>query len=684
MSRSARPFAKLPAAVVRTFLLCFLALTLIPPAAAQVSFFDPRLEEIRSASVAWDRRTGPERKVVDVVCLVPDVATFLDVIAVWDEHHYFPILIDDVEYTFKFLRAFRPARIVRAPKRREPAAVGSRWDEAIVAVGKSWAGEGVTPEELPRGNFTPKSLGTVPPGVVISSPDSPALAGAVALAAGRFQPLFRWETQKHFDDPLGLVESRALGLALETLIADRIPKYDQLGDDCDFVTLAGDYPYRYEENGQHNAFDDLILRAARGQKRWAFAGRLTGNAVASVYRAMCSLFLAPSSAVLFNTYSETETPWSEYSLAAPASRLGQVFPTTHKAGDGADLASWHQTLGPVNPHGLLLVNTSGEPSYFSIRNGPGQTGDIPATSPAAVLMIHSFSAVAPGDPETIAGRWLANGAFVFFGAMNEPFLHAFRPPVLVGAFLGENLPLVTAVRRSPPEFFGQPWRLVYFGDPLYRIKPAATASPRLAAWSPLEGWPAYGEFLEPEPDSADSVRLSWVLKTKIFRLQTAVKPQQPQVDPATVLLGIARRQLDPKLKSLHDDLLVDTMLDSNRVPELLERLGQVPSEERSSTLKRHLETCQLAVLERAIDARDPQLASTLWKAAVQVRGSRDFLKCFTVRVGRLADNPERLNEWRARLTAARKEAAEPANAAIIDAELKSVAERLEQSRGKGQ
>jgi hypothetical protein len=292
--------------------------------------------------------------------------------------------------------------------------------------------------------------------------------------------------------------------------------------------------------------------------------------------------------------------------------------------------------------------------------------------------------VAPGDPETIAGRWLANGAFVFFGAMNEPFLHAFRPPVLVGAFLGENLPLVTAVRRSPPEFFGQPWRLVYFGDPLYRIKPAGTASRRLAAWSLLEGWSAYGEFLEPEPDSADSVRLSWVLKTKIFRLQTAVKPQQPQVDPATILLGIARRRLDPTLKSLHDDLLVDTLLDSNRVPELLDRLGQVPPEERSSSLKRHLETCQLAVLERAIDARDPQLASTLWKAAVRVRGSRDFLKCFTVRVGRLANSPERLNEWRARLTAARKEAAEPANVAVIDAELKSVAERLEQSRVKGQ
>ncbi len=78
------------------------------------------VDEIRRISVSWDRRSGPERQVVDQVALVPDVATFLEAIASWDERHSFPILIDDVELTFKFLRAFRPARVVRYPRRVAP------------------------------------------------------------------------------------------------------------------------------------------------------------------------------------------------------------------------------------------------------------------------------------------------------------------------------------------------------------------------------------------------------------------------------------------------------------------------------------------------------------------------------------------------------------------------------------
>ena len=42
---------------------------------------------------------------IDQVCLVPDVPTFLEAIATWDRGHWFPILFDDVESTFRFLRA---------------------------------------------------------------------------------------------------------------------------------------------------------------------------------------------------------------------------------------------------------------------------------------------------------------------------------------------------------------------------------------------------------------------------------------------------------------------------------------------------------------------------------------------------------------------------------------------------
>src|SRR5690242_606010 len=107
--------------------------------AAPVSPIIGSLDEIRRASVFWERRPGPERRVVDQVCLVPDLPTFLEAIAAWDETHAFPILIDDVELTFKFLRAFRPARIVRYPRRSAPIPAGRLWDEAVAAVGRSWS-----------------------------------------------------------------------------------------------------------------------------------------------------------------------------------------------------------------------------------------------------------------------------------------------------------------------------------------------------------------------------------------------------------------------------------------------------------------------------------------------------------------------------------------------------------------
>ena len=103
-----------------------LATTWAGPASAQKTLFDPRFEEVRRASVTWDNRSGPDREIVDMVCLVPDFATFLDVVSTWDDHHSFPVLIDDVEYAFKFLRAFRPALLEGGWRSRTRSASSKR------------------------------------------------------------------------------------------------------------------------------------------------------------------------------------------------------------------------------------------------------------------------------------------------------------------------------------------------------------------------------------------------------------------------------------------------------------------------------------------------------------------------------------------------------------------------------
>ena len=87
-----------------------------------------------------------------MVCLVPDLATFLEVVAAWDDRHFFPVLIDDVEYTFKFLRAFRPARVVRYPGRAAAVAPAAAWERAVAAVGRAWVGSDMADDKAPRGD----------------------------------------------------------------------------------------------------------------------------------------------------------------------------------------------------------------------------------------------------------------------------------------------------------------------------------------------------------------------------------------------------------------------------------------------------------------------------------------------------------------------------------------------------
>ncbi len=494
-------------------------------ATAQVALTDPRFDEVRKASVVWDNRPGPSRQVVDVVCLVPDVATFLETIGQWDATHFFPILIDDGEYSLKFLRAFRPSRIVRAPKKAETIAPESFWNRAVESVGRSWATEGM-PEH--KGDARPTDLGPLPPGIVVAGPDARMLAAAVALAAGHFQPLLQWSPPKHFSDDLPTDEAKDLALSLEAVIAAQVPQYSALGDDCDFVTMAADYPYSYRYKGEPMAVDDLILRSSQTGKRWAFAGRLVGDPVSSVYRAMCSLFLHPESALLDNTYDQKEPPWIDYRMTAASRALRKALPVTEREGAGADLAGWHQTLDPINPFGLILLNTHGSPNTFHLDGGPGQTADVPETGPTVLLMIHSFSAAAPLDPDTIAGRWLANGAFVFFGSMHEPFLQAFRTPTLAASFLAENLPVVVAERKLTGEIQFQPWRLVYFGDPLYRIRPIASPAERVASWKPIQAWPEYVEYQQPADDAHEALRLNWAVKTAVRNTQAGARDRAHQ------------------------------------------------------------------------------------------------------------------------------------------------------------
>jgi hypothetical protein len=733
---------------------------------AQMS--DPRLSWLRQAAQGWKPLLDSKRTVVDQVCLVPDATTFFEAIAAWDERYFFPILIDQPAWTLPFLRAFRPARIVRYVRRHPPATSRARandaltrrtddalWSEALQAVSRAWSRPVGSDGVLPDAGLPPGAVGVIPPAVVFSSPQAPMLAGAVALAAGRFQPLVRLQSEyqernnagdsmpsKRFSEVLSLPQAWTFARRVEQRVASLIPSYDRLGDKCDFVTIAADWPFRYSfDQGDAPirglyALDDLVGRrleaVPRGnwlnqaRTRWAYTGRLLGDPAESVAHAMGALFLQPTSALLWNTYHGGQ-PWSEYAMDRAARELGSTAVGTgavvHRTGGQADLESWHRTVDPVNRFGMVLINSAGTPDRFLISGGDGRPGDIPRSLPTAVAMIHSFSAADPADPQTIAGRWLVQGAFSYFGSVNEPFLLAFRAPRLVTELMAAEVPFVAALRQGELELFGFQWRLSYLGDPLYHLRAKVTVSDRASVNEAVESetkrrikpsdwrtaapgdasWPVV-EIARPVARSSqpgqsrvfpsEDAKLQWCLDVAIGALADLPEPVMPvrvggglAGEPMALAAGdwpgilreIRRERLDRAHRPFFDELLIDALDEVGATEELMDRLAQIPPTERLPRVWQALETCGMSLLAR-LSEDGGTIAGfgkvlDLWDVVMGLSFPKDsrFPSHFTERVAALASSDEqRRRLWLDRLKrASQAMAAEPArfaHAAVVAAE----------------
>lgn len=603
---------------------------------------DPRLKHLLEAAETWRKRTGPERRVVDQVCVVPDLPSFLAAVATWDRESYFPVLLDDPVWSPLFVRAFRPARIVRleatAPAAEAEPGSYVLWSKALEAVGRSWGRDDPGgPAPLAGGAF-PRRLGPTPPGVVLSNPESPTLAAAVALAAGRFQPLVHLEpltsagAVQGFDDALDEDQAVAFARSVEARIAPLTSsRYNKgLGDDVDFLTLAGDWPYRYKSRSGEGimsgerAVDDLIGRVFPTDAgnlddalvRWAHAGRIPGDAAAAAYRAMCALFLQPESALLWNTYGGGKT-WGNYEMTGAARILGSIRPAADavvaRAGANADLAAWREPPWPRSRFDLLMLNSSGSPTRFSIKGGTGRPADAPFGPPRIVSMIHSFSAARPNDPSTLAGRFLDHGAFIYFGSMNEPYLTAFRTPFLLAQLIAAGTPLGAAVRQGPHEPFGQPWRLVYLGDPLYRVLPISPnqRAERIkgAEWDQIAAGqtlalPVVVQVGPPPSSAADAVAaLDWCRAAILPALRSSPEAKPTAGALSGLLLAIDRDRLDPPRQATFDALLIDQARNADDPRAFLDRLARIPAEDRSPRVLRTIETFAESRLEGLEAAR---------------------------------------------------------------------------------
>lgn len=445
---------------------------------------------LRVEAVSRNIPTSPD------VVVVSSGAAYVQAIAGWTLRLRYPVLLDDGtpqarEDIARFVRAFGAREVLLWPG--APADLGAvnqgisplpedrlaRQTHIRRAMERAWGAEG---DEALRAVWAATRF--EPPGLVIAHTEDPAWTAALALAAGHGQPI-AWLDE--LPDPPGPVGAM-LGAPALARLASTIERaleasgfsWRDPGDQLEALTLCLNIPSRIQLTQGAMALTDRLGRHDDDQ-RYAWCGQVFGTESQAAYRAMSALFLRPRQAWMFDGYKPGFAKPYELPDAADTLRAAglEVRASTPPL---SGLEHWRQRAAPVIRAGLVMVNSSGRSVEFNLTPGTGTAGDVPLLDvPAAVYLIHSFSAQAPGDPSTIGGRWLAQGAHVYYGSMDEPFLGAFFPAGAVARRWSAGAPLGVAVRQDTMPT----WKLNYFGDPLLMLRPGA--APGADAPPPVPG-----------------------------------------------------------------------------------------------------------------------------------------------------------------------------------------------------
>ncbi|MBI1303386.1 MAG: hypothetical protein GC172_06325 [Phycisphaera sp.] len=437
--------------------------------------------------VLGQRTAALERAVpiVDQVVLVPDGRTYLAEIAKWGPEGRWPVLIEDDFHAPRFVRAFEPARVIRrASVGAMPEARADR--EKLIA---SSAAAAISPGAVDI-VAAAAARGIAPSMVVLARADDPAWTAAAALAAGRHAPI-------HFvdgsfgapNDTLDAKTVAALRLELERAAERTALPWKGLGDAIDAFVLCHDFGWKCVPDlpaqlrieipsgpfptgpGQPISTLDYLGRHADGVW-WSIGSGIFGSETRAAYVAMSALFAPRRSVWLTNAY-DAGPGWVAYD-APPAQRAfeKQGFRSQSWTREQNSLDGWRRILMGGFDCDALIANSHGVSTQFGLYGGgTARVEDVPIFDrPSVVHFLHSFSLQSPADPQTIGGRFLANGAYAYHGSVYEPLLQAFVTPEMLAERTGFLVPFAVAARVYEGGF-ARPWRTATFGDPLTLLAP---------------------------------------------------------------------------------------------------------------------------------------------------------------------------------------------------------------------
>lgn len=567
--------------------------TAAPPADAQPAAEpsgEPRTSQPKAGESALDKvppslRLGLRAAFVQsrmptspVVVIVPDERSFVAAMGAWnlDAGTRFPVLIDDGSWPARqaiarFVRAFSPRKVVRwsATEGNWPEDAAARRTLIERTAARPWLadlnGEKSVAESL---NDQWAALKFRPPGVVVASATDPAWPAALTLAAARGQPILWLDAPGTPERYMMAADADALERRIEALL-DPLPwKWNQLGDDLDAVTLCLNCATKVfvGEAGKGDqrgmlALTDLIGRRVGPESdtarkdRWAWAGQIIGSAWQSAYAAQCAVFLRPESAWCFDGYDDTP-PWNNWdATAAGAAFEAAGLKVIVDDGNSRRLIDWRDRTATGIDAQIITINSSGNADFFELKPGLARPADVPILArPALVHFVHSWSAAAPSDVRTVAGRWLERGAYAYVGSVHEPYLHAFCPTPKFAQRLIVGLPLGAAARIDD----GEVWKINILGDPLITIGRASGIRPGPMVDRPIN-LPGAVDVQEDLPEALGARDFARALTdlTLLGRdrdaarlLEAALREQRDAVTPEAALAGLTPALLSKDLPTL--------------------------------------------------------------------------------------------------------------------------------------
>lgn len=193
--------------------------------------------------------------------------------------------------------------------------------------------------------------------------------------------------------------------------------------------------------------------------------------------------------------------------------------------------------------------------------------------------------------------------------------------------------------------FGQPWRLMVFGDPLMIIEPPRSREARVDSMA-TANWPEFKPEPVPGEDADPMARLAWAVRQSLVQASGSSSKESVSIRDISLLAAkIPRDKLPDHFRPVRDELVACLSLESGQLADALTLAREVPHSEASPALTRMMESAAAAIFQQAMAKNDLEVALPAWRVLASLCPRTDLREVLTKPVANLATTPVRKRLW---------------------------------------